>query len=57
MVAQLYLAELLGLCHVELVRPAVDLARFQPLVDSHLDALLMLRETPVRPVRRRAKPA
>jgi hypothetical protein len=57
MVAQLYLAELLGLCHVELVRPAVDLDAFQPLVDAHLDALLTLRERPVRPVRRRAKPA
>ena len=57
MVAQLYLAELLGLCHVELVRPSVDLATFQPLVDAHLDALLTLREQPARPTRRRAKPA
>jgi AcrR family transcriptional regulator len=41
-VAQLFLAELLGLCHLELVRPPIDMSLAQPLIDAHMLALLTL---------------
>jgi AcrR family transcriptional regulator len=42
LVAQLFMAELLGLCHIELVRPPLDIAKLQPLVDAHLRGLLTM---------------
>ena len=50
LVAQVLAAELLGLCHLELVNPPVDVSRVQPVIDAHLRALLTLQTgTPRKP--------
>jgi AcrR family transcriptional regulator len=43
LVAQIFLSELLGFCHLELVRPPIAITTLQPLIDAHVRALLTLR--------------
>ena len=49
LVAQVFLAELLGLCHLELVRPPLEISRLQPLINAHIRALLTLSDEPRQP--------